>query len=166
MTQDRINRVLAGIFERRPNHGPPKQEPITMSEAHWQPERAGERKYSPKPPPPKLTAVACRMKKKAKPSRTTAWKGAPNENPQWQDNDAPEGMRQSDMESFPQEGKEGYLDSEEKEEEQLNDPWEQGYEEQEMEEEWWEEEEPQEGGNQEMLEGNNGKDNEDQEEME
>ena len=55
MPQGRIDVILAGIFQRKAADKPPLREPVTTSKAHWQPKKAGGRKYLPKPPPPKLT---------------------------------------------------------------------------------------------------------------
>ena len=54
-----IDKILAEIFERRAVQAtiPPIQQPVTMSKEHWQPKKAGNRKYLPKPPLRKLVAV-------------------------------------------------------------------------------------------------------------
>ena len=85
MPVGRIDKILAGIFERRAvlASGPTIQQPMTMSKAHWQQKKAGGRKYLPKRPPPKWVAAlktpkTQRRRRQIKPKMEDKENGSPD----------------------------------------------------------------------------------------
>ena len=96
-----------------------------MSKAHWQPRKAGDRIYLPKPPPPKLT-----IQRHIKHRRCdNEWKQGSQDDP-WNRRD----VQDWDMEWFPQKVK---VEEQENADHQAeSDQWEQEYEHQEPMDEW------------------------------